>query len=121
MTGAWAQGSGAETPETPSASPMPLVALLPREQSDPTLHFFAVSVVVALDVPPRVSVKPAAGSAGKVEIVSAQETERIAPSSRRVVFEAEAERSAQAWNVVVVVEVGASLLALEGPSVPALA
>ena len=89
---------------------------------DVTVHddvvTFAVLVVAPAAEAPRVSVKPAIGHKGVVDVTGVLDRGRDG-DARVVAFCCEAERASAPWNTAVVVDrPGRSLLQLAGPTVP---
>jgi hypothetical protein len=82
---------------------------------------FAVVVRARATEAPRVSVKPAGGARGVVDIIGVEERARLHDDVREIAFCCEAERGAVAFDVDVVVDrPGQPLLHLPGPHVAAL-
>lgn len=84
----------------------------------------AVAFVVVVPAPlreaPRVSVKPARGAPGSVDILAVEERARRDDGLREVAFVCEAERGPASFDVDIVVDrPGQPLVHLPGPVVPA--
>ncbi len=106
------------TPPAPLAAAA--TASIDAVVSDSAVVTFDVLVPAPSAEAPRVSLRPARGARGVVDIIGVQERARAPDGTRVIAFSCEAERGAEAYDVDVVVDrPGRALVQLTGPHIPA--